>query len=536
MSESAKEAQKRHMQTERAKAAIGYFSLVLHTHMPYVARNGAFPVGEDWLYKAISESYLPLLATLAELEEEGIQNSLGLTLTPVLGEQLLDPYIQRGFENYLRTMIEHSEKDMNDFKYFGDKARFELAKSYRDRYVRELVAFKEIGGDIVGAFSYFEKAKITEMIASSATHAFLPGLSEEKSVLYQVKLGIDWHRKHLGEDPRGFWIPECAYTKGLEKILEEEGIDYIVTDSSAVPYPETTRPFLVEDSNVAVLQRSDRANINVWDETCGYPTDDTYLDTAKYYLSSGLHYWRVTGLDVPIEEKAIYEPIEAKRKAFDHAVHFMEEVIDELREANNGTRPPSSSETSSPFVLAAYDTELFGHGWHEAIGWLGIVLRSISSSEKVELTTPSLYLAKNKPRASCKLLETSWGEERNHKTWLSEDTKWMWEEIHKAEKELFELLDSEAGKTKEGKRALKQALRELLLLQASDWEYMVVKDRAKNYSIQRFNFHLERFRNIEEILEKNLDGPQNSLEKIEATDSIFSELDLELWNFIEEEK
>ena len=41
----------------------GYLALVLHAHLPYV-RHPEYPefLEEDWLYEAITETYLPLLA------------------------------------------------------------------------------------------------------------------------------------------------------------------------------------------------------------------------------------------------------------------------------------------------------------------------------------------------------------------------------------------------------------------------------------------------------------------------------------------
>ena len=106
----------------------GYFSLVLHTHMPYVRKNGVWPVGEDWLYQAMSETYIPLLGALAQLEGEGVGPCLALTLTPVLCEQLADPYIQEQFVAHLKTMSEHTRKDIDDFTYFDDEARKALAE------------------------------------------------------------------------------------------------------------------------------------------------------------------------------------------------------------------------------------------------------------------------------------------------------------------------------------------------------------------------------------------------------------------------
>jgi len=48
--------------------AVGSFCLVLHGHLPYVLRHGIWPHGEDWLYEATAETYLPILSTIDECD------------------------------------------------------------------------------------------------------------------------------------------------------------------------------------------------------------------------------------------------------------------------------------------------------------------------------------------------------------------------------------------------------------------------------------------------------------------------------------
>jgi len=140
----------------------GYFSLVLHTHMPYLRKNGAWPVGEDWLYQAMSETYLPLLGMLAQLDNEDISSCMGITMTPVLCEQLADRYIQDRFIEYLKVMAEHTASDIKDFEYFSDDKRKALGEAYYEDYRRKLLAFVAIDGDLLGALSSFEQSGLVE--------------------------------------------------------------------------------------------------------------------------------------------------------------------------------------------------------------------------------------------------------------------------------------------------------------------------------------------------------------------------------------
>jgi 1,4-alpha-glucan branching enzyme len=317
-------------------------------------------------------------------------------------------------------------------------------------------------------------------------------------------------------------MPECAYRDGIEKTLEAEGIRYFIADRSAAPDVSSTCPYLVGDSSVAVLLRSDRAHDNVWDERTGYPADALYMDTTRYYHGSGLHYWKVTGVDVPIGEKAVYDPQAALARALDHSRHFIGDVSSEISES------PACPGGAQPLVLASYDTELFGHGWQEGIYWLEVTLRSLAASESISLVTPTGYLEENPPGNATHLLSTSWGTNRDHSTWLTPETEWMWIELGRSQEKLFELLEEYRGSDDpEAARALKQAVREVLLLESSDWPYMVAKDRAKKYATQRFSTHLERFRQIAEAVEGGrIDQEIGDLSEIEETDRIFSELDL----------
>ncbi|MBK5093080.1 MAG: DUF1957 domain-containing protein [Actinobacteria bacterium] len=500
----------------------GYFSLVLHTHMPYVRKNGTWPVGEDWLLRAMSQVYMPLLESLDRLKDEGLASCIALTLTPVLCEQLADPYIHERFIAHLRTMAEHTAGDIRDFEYFGDDERRAMAEEYRRRFEKMLGDFLAIDQDITGALRSFEQQGLIETIASCATHAFLPAQRSERTVRYQVASGIESHRRHMGVDPKGFWIPECAYRDGLEKTLEAEGVLYFIADPSAAREIPSTCPYQVGDSSVAVLLRSDRAHDNVWDERSGYPSDALYMDTTRYYHGSGMHYWKVTGADVTIDEKAVYEREAAVARALDHSRHFIGDVSSEISES------PSCPGGARPLILASYDTELFGHGWQEGIYWLEVTLRSLAASESISLTTPTGYLEENPPGNATRLMSTSWGTNRDHSTWLNPETEWMWVELGRSQERLFALLEKHGGSDDpEVARALKQAAREVLLLESSDWPYMVAKDRAKKYATQRFSTHLERFRQIAEAVEGGrTDREIDNLSEIEETDRIFSELDL----------
>jgi len=84
----------------------GFFTFVLHAHLPYVMAHGRWPHGMDWLNEATAETYLPLLRVLRRLEETGRKAKVTLGITPVLLEQLRDPFFAEEFTAYLRQKTE----------------------------------------------------------------------------------------------------------------------------------------------------------------------------------------------------------------------------------------------------------------------------------------------------------------------------------------------------------------------------------------------------------------------------------------------
>ena len=84
-----------------------YFALVLHAHLPFV-RHPELPrfMEEDWLFEAITETYLPLLDTFEGLDRDGVDFRVTMSLTPPLISMLTDELLQERYEQYLDSRIE----------------------------------------------------------------------------------------------------------------------------------------------------------------------------------------------------------------------------------------------------------------------------------------------------------------------------------------------------------------------------------------------------------------------------------------------
>lgn len=250
-----------------------------------------------------------------------------------------------------------------------------------------------------------------------------------------------------------------------------------------------------QHSDVAVIGRNNSTGQQVWSAEWGYPGDFDYREFHKKAGTSGLQYWRVTGDKVDLGHKDYYHPDWAGYKVEQHAEHFSHLVGDLLRTYNKDTG-------SFGLIASNYDTELFGHWWFEGINWIGKVLRHLANHPDVELTTAVDFIDAHPPEGVLHLPESSWGAGGNHFTWDNGDTNWMWGPIHECEERMQALADQFENPSDSERAVLSQTAREALLLQSSDWPFLVTTGQAREYAIQRFSQHVDRFNKLALSLEE----------------------------------
>jgi len=218
-------------------------------------------------------------------------------------------------------------------------------------------------------------------------------------------------------------------------------------------------------------------------------------------------------------EKVEYEPDRAAERMREHASHFASLVEDEIAGYHAATGKYG-------IVCASYDTELFGHWWMEGVDWLREVLRLLASSDIVQPNTAGGFVAAYPPEDAVALPESSWGQNGDHSTWLNPDTEWMWPVIHAAERRMERLVQTYPNADESTAAVLAQAARELLLLQSSDWPFLVTTGQARDYAVGRFQEHVARF----EQLATALEGPPNEeapalAEELYERDRVFGGID-----------
>ncbi len=558
---------------------VGYFSLILHAHLPFV-RHPEYPefLEEDWLYEAITEVYLPLIFIFQTLHEAGAKPRLAMNVSPPLCEMLADPLLQERYTRHLENLLELAKKELHRAQT-EDQDFIEVAKMYVDNLTASLGLWNDrYKRNLINAFRELQEEGVIEIITCCATHGFMPLISTPEARRAQVAIAVTNYKKHFGRQPRGIWLAECAYEPGIEDLLKEYGIEYFISDTHAILYGDPRPRYGVHapvicPNGVATFARDVETSQQVWSAEIGYPGNDLYrefyrdigFDAPFDYLEPHLHadgnrrhlglkYHRITGKTVPQNKKGAYIPSLAREKAAENAMHFIGERIKQaylLRETFEG---------HPPLVVSPYDAELFGHWWFEGPQFIDFFFKKLHwDQSEIKAVTPGDFLdsginiQRQQPTAS------SWGEAGYYKVWINEGNSWMYLYQHDAERRMTELADKvQSSKFKvQGSRAssdfehgklnlelavriANQAARELLLAQSSDWAFQIYQGTTVEYSSRRFQSHIHRFDLLAKMLERS-EPPASAggqfltaeqlelLSEIESRDNIFAEIDYRIY-------
>jgi 1,4-alpha-glucan branching enzyme len=546
----------------------GYFSLILHAHLPFV-RHPEYPefLEEDWLFEAITEVYLPLIFIFQNLYEEGVRPRLAINVSPPLCEMLSDELLQTRYTRHLENLVELADKEVHrtqsESMEFHDVAQMyatNLRASLRlwnDRYKRNLV----------GAFRELQDEGALEIITCGATHGFLPLISTSEARRAQINVAVANYKKHFGRQPRGIWLPECAYEPGVESYLSEAGIEYFISDTHAILYGDPRPRYgvhapVVCPNGTAVFARDVETSQQVWSAEVGYPGSDVYrefyrdigwdlpIDYLRPHLHQdgerrhlGLKYHRISGRDVPQQKKAPYIPSLAREKAAENASHFIGERIKQAQLLR------TTFEGHPPLVVSPYDAELFGHWWFEGPQFIDFFFRILHYDQsEIEAITPGDFLDSGLPIQRQQPTASSWGENGYYKVWLNERNSWMYPYQHDAERRMTELVSKfgvqssefrvEDKKNKNSElrtlnselrsRLLEQLARELLLAESSDWAFQIYQETTVEYSSRRFQSHIHRFDLLAKMLETG-EVDHEMLAEIERRDNIFADIDYSVY-------
>jgi len=584
----------------------GSLCLVLHAHLPFVRHpeHQDF-LEEDWLFEAISETYLPLLDVCERLAEEGVPYRLTFSVTPTLAAMLEDELLRDRYLRHIEKLIELSAREVERTRWTPEFHR--LALRYHEIFVRCRVLFVEHHGrDLLGAFRRLAATGAVELVTSGATHGFLPLMLGRRELWRaQILTAVQEHRRHFGRGPEGIWLPECGFDPGVDDVLRDAGLRYFFSDAHGILHAHPRPRFgvhapILTPNGVAAFGRDLESSRQVWCGWMGYPGDFDYrefyrdvgwdldYEYVRPYLHAdgnrtnlGIKYYRITGAG-PHKEPYHFE--RAAAKADVHAEHFVSSRQRQAREL-------AAAMGRSPLIVAPYDAELFGHWWFEGPVWLERVLRRIAATTDLAAVCPSQVLDRGEPLQVATPVYSSWGLRGYAEHWLDRSNDWIYPHLHLAGERMVELatrLLSEnglppgpflegvsgsgedagrgagayagthagrdagtgagrssaargAGRSRAGRpaerprgaerrlaplvdRALRQAGRELLLAQSSDWAFILKAGTMSEYAARRSREHLAGFTRLyEQICAGSID--EAGLADLEQRHCLFPELD-----------
>ena len=230
-------------------------------------------------------------------------------------------------------------------------------------------------------------------------------------------------------------------------------------------------------------------------------------------------------------DKQPYHPDDVASAVHGQALHFVSLLKDRLymhehRTGRNGV------------VCAPFDAELFGHWWHEGPQFLLEVARRLHHEDEVQCATLGQVVHERPADKAVSMPEGSWGAGGDHRVWVNDELRFYWEVVYRAEDRFMDFWHRAPWREHPAVRELLvEAGRQLLLLQSSDWPFVISTQGAVDYGLRRIFGHAsaldDLLNGVEDAMQRPSADPdpvvEETLSRSRLRDSLFEHLDLSWW-------
>lgn len=136
---------------------LGHLAFVLHAHLPFV-RHPEHPefLEEDWLFEALTETYLPLIQMLEDLERDRVDWHLTMSVTPTLAAMLSDPLLQDRYQTRLKRLVELAGKELERTRW--EPEFHHVARMYLERFTQCQALYERLGRNPIAGLKKLKKA------------------------------------------------------------------------------------------------------------------------------------------------------------------------------------------------------------------------------------------------------------------------------------------------------------------------------------------------------------------------------------------
>ncbi|MDR2942932.1 MAG: DUF1957 domain-containing protein [Treponema sp.] len=497
-------------------------SFVLEAHVPFVREHrkddDLSQDGEEGrFFEYVSETLLPLLGVLDRLESDHVPFCIGLAVSPILMFLLGDEHLQNKYLHYTDKQIEFGKQEIE--RTAGNAEMNRLAHAYYDALLERRIAYTErYEKNILKAFDFYRRKGKVEILASSATNAFLPFIAHNAETLQaQMEIPAGGYRRYFGNSPQGFWLTALGWTSAIEPYLRAYNFLYTIVDSHGLLYgnppPEKGSFLPVKTHNGTFVLARDFYAVR---EIEKISNDELYLDNTRdvgyelppsavsLFLSAegerhktGYRYW-ARAYNGKNGSDTVYNPQAVSGRITEHARAFLENTIARLEFA-------SKHMEETPVSLYANNAGIFGGLWREGPQFIESLFRMGAGYRELKFVTPSDYIFSQKLNSLQVVAPefSSCGVNGYAETWLDTSNDWIYRHLTRSMERMTELAERFPDDTGLKERALNQAAREILLAQSSDWACLLHRQESTEFARNNAENALRNFTTIYEALGSN---------------------------------